>query len=447
MQRIIKNNKENEEKNVVKNIAKKQAGITLIALVITIIVLLILAGVSIATLTGNNGILTQANTAKENNNSATVKEKVQVEAAGSFDNTGVFSKDIFKTNLKNNLKLEDSNIVENAADKTITVKIDGYDVTVNKSGEVTGVTKSTGEKPSASVQPGTVVTKTEKNNYSDGTNTATVPKGFTVSGIESEQTIANGLVIYDIPESEISSVDWSTAATKYNQFVWIPVARESEYQRDFTYPSWYDDNIDTTPENSTFTDTGYLPTDIQPTTDDATNNEIAERTAVLKYNGFYIARYEAGKDGSNVVSKQNATVYTDETQTSFKTIVKTMYGDSSQYVKSAMCSGIQWDMVMKFVDGKTDGNGNTYNVRAYSSTRHTGSKTEAGKNTADKVQNIYDLEGNCFEYAAEKNNTSSPFVGRGGFYYNDSSGRASLRGCSYGAADSVYTFRPVLYVE
>ena len=203
----------------------------------------------------------------------------------------------------------------------------------------------------------------------------------------------------------------------------------------------------TTPKNSTFTDTGYLPTDIQPTTDDATNNETAERTAVLKYNGFYISRYEAGKSESNVVSKQNTTVYTDKTQEEFKAMGKTMYGDSSQYVKSAMCSGIQWDMVMKFVDGKTDGNGNTYNVRAYSSTRHTGSKTEAGKNTADKVQNIYDLEGNCFEYAAEKNNTSSPFVGRGGFYYNDSSGRASLRGCSYGAADSVYTFRPVLYVE
>ena len=448
MQKMIKNNKENEEKNVVKNIAKKQAGITLIALVITIIVLLILAGVSIATLTGNNGILTQANTAKENNNSATAKEKVQLEAAGSFDNTGAFNKEIFKNNLKNNLKLEDSDIIENA-DGTITVKIDGYEVKVD------GTTGKVGEPskgnetppPSASIQPGTVVSKTEKNNYSDGTNTATVPKGFTVSGIKSEQTIANGLVIYDIPEAEISSVDWSTAATKYNQFVWIPVASAEKYQRDFTYPSYYDDDMDTTPKNSTFTDTGYLPTDIKPTTDDATNNETAERTAVLKYNGFYIARYEAGKDGSNVVSKQNATVYTDETQTSFKTIVKTMYGDSSQYVKSAMCSGIQWDMVMKFVDGKTDGNGNTYNVRAYSSTRHTGSKTEAGKNTADKVQNIYDLEGNCFEYAAEKNNTSSPFVGRGGFYYNDSSGRASLRGCSYGTADSVYTFRPVLYVE
>lgn len=44
---------------------KSESGITLIALVITIIVLLILAGVTIATLTGQNGILTQSQKAKE----------------------------------------------------------------------------------------------------------------------------------------------------------------------------------------------------------------------------------------------------------------------------------------------------------------------------------------------------------------------------------------------
>ena len=262
-----------------------------------------------------------------------------------------------------------------------------------------------------------------------------------------EQTIANGLVIYDIPESEISDVDWNTAATKYNQFVWIPVASADAYQRDFSYPSCYDSNIDTTPINSTFTDTGYLPTDIQPTTDSATNNETAERTAVLKYNGFYIARYEAGNENSKVVSKQNVTVYTNKSQTDFKALGKTMYGDSSTYVKSAMCSGIQWDMVMKFVDGKTDGKGSNYDVRTYNSTRHTGSKTEAGKNLADKVQNIYDLEGNCFEYVAEKNNTSVPFVSRGGYYSGSSNYRASRRNGNLGYASSYNTFRSAFYIK
>ncbi len=57
---------------------KKETGITLIALVITIIVLLILAGVSIAMLTGDNGILTQANNAKTENRGGTVQEIVDL---------------------------------------------------------------------------------------------------------------------------------------------------------------------------------------------------------------------------------------------------------------------------------------------------------------------------------------------------------------------------------
>ena len=55
---------------------RNQKGITLIALVITIIVLLILAGVSIAMLTGNNGILTQANRAGEATREADIKEAI-----------------------------------------------------------------------------------------------------------------------------------------------------------------------------------------------------------------------------------------------------------------------------------------------------------------------------------------------------------------------------------
>ena len=53
-------------------------GITLIALVITIIVLLILAGVSIAMLTGQNGILTQANSSKTATTKAEAVEKINL---------------------------------------------------------------------------------------------------------------------------------------------------------------------------------------------------------------------------------------------------------------------------------------------------------------------------------------------------------------------------------
>ena len=58
---------------------KEQKGITLIALVITIIVLLILAGVSIAMLTGQNGILTKATTSKTETAKAEVMERINME--------------------------------------------------------------------------------------------------------------------------------------------------------------------------------------------------------------------------------------------------------------------------------------------------------------------------------------------------------------------------------
>ena len=65
---------------MIKKMTKREKGITLIALVITIIVLLILAGVSISMLTGDNGILTQAKVAKEKNADAQRKEEQQLES-------------------------------------------------------------------------------------------------------------------------------------------------------------------------------------------------------------------------------------------------------------------------------------------------------------------------------------------------------------------------------
>ena len=71
-----------------------QKGITLIALVITIIVLLILAGVTIAALTGENGILKQATTARNDTKQATAEEKVMIEIAGSIDENVKFDKEL-----------------------------------------------------------------------------------------------------------------------------------------------------------------------------------------------------------------------------------------------------------------------------------------------------------------------------------------------------------------
>ena len=83
---------------------KENKGITLIALIITIIVLLILAGVSISLVVGENGILGRAVTSKEKSEVAEAKERVWLEVDGSYDETGKINLDDLNNGLMNNLE-------------------------------------------------------------------------------------------------------------------------------------------------------------------------------------------------------------------------------------------------------------------------------------------------------------------------------------------------------
>ena len=121
-------------KQNLKERVKSKNGITLIALVITIIVLLILAGVTIATLTGDNGILTKAQSAKEKNAQKTVEEQINLAVQASRINEGlVIDKDILEQELTNN----GIEITKSENDELPwTVKKDGYVYTISENGEV-----------------------------------------------------------------------------------------------------------------------------------------------------------------------------------------------------------------------------------------------------------------------------------------------------------------------
>ncbi len=88
--RDVKKRAENADKGKKK---AKIKGITLIALVITIIVLLILVGVTLSTLSGQDGILTKATTAADKTNKEAIKEKIQLEIFDCYDNNNDFSMD------------------------------------------------------------------------------------------------------------------------------------------------------------------------------------------------------------------------------------------------------------------------------------------------------------------------------------------------------------------
>ena len=67
---------------------KGNKGITLIVLVVTIIILIILAGVTIAMLTGNNGILTQAQNSKKATEEAAKKESTDLKNKYRYQGCG-----------------------------------------------------------------------------------------------------------------------------------------------------------------------------------------------------------------------------------------------------------------------------------------------------------------------------------------------------------------------
>ena len=355
------------------------AGITLIALVITIIVLLILAGVSIAMLTGENGILTQAQTAANETNQAAQNE---------------------------------------------VAILDEYESTINKA---LGI-----PVPPEKDEEGFLEENSTINGGQGSANNPTIPEGFRPkdengavwgdgTNPPTTDSVDNGLVIED---------------RNGNEFVWVPVT--TTYERNISY-------ADTNVSAAAYTDTGYLPDGME--TGDSTNNENAERSAVTSKGGFYISRYEAGKetsgDTNKLVSKSGATVWNSIPQADCKTEAKKFINNDN--VKSALCSGIQWDMTMAFVNNKQDGANNTFDVTT-NGDRGGSSLATSGQNLADKVCNIFDLEENYLEYVAEKSSyhTIYPVVYRGGCY--DNTNPAALRYDGTGPALTNFSFRFVLYV-
>ena len=135
-----------ETKHTFTKRGKKETGITIVTLVITIIVLLILSGITIIALSGDNGILKRAAEAKQETEKNQVIEMVQLEVLGTYaEADGEFDSEKFKDNVKDHLKNYNPIISED--EKTITVEVKKYEVVVDKEtgevvkkGEVKGVT-------------------------------------------------------------------------------------------------------------------------------------------------------------------------------------------------------------------------------------------------------------------------------------------------------------------
>lgn len=113
---------------------KRNNGITLIALVVTIIVLIILAGVSVNLVLGQNGIITKAKEAKKNHEREAVKEKVSLmmgECATEREENGKSLKNYLEDQEKLG-KIESIGESEDNEEGTQTIVIDGYGVVIDE---------------------------------------------------------------------------------------------------------------------------------------------------------------------------------------------------------------------------------------------------------------------------------------------------------------------------
>ena len=394
---------------------KKNKGITLIALIITIIILLILVGVSLNLLIKGD-LFGSAEKAVEGTNAKVEEQQTAVdELMGELDEV--------------EKEIEEQQRQQEEAEKQKNL-------------------------------PGTRVSENTK--YIRDGKTAWIPKGFTVSGIKSEQSINKGLVIYDIPEG--TTPDWSnpdSVKTKYNQFVWIPVevtASDTETSIEAFKRSAWTANAETGGERTTGLNTSFTEPNATNDTDDKTGiaKQIAELTkSIYKYGGFYIGRYEAGSETERTSSsgvttlgiKQDMYPYIyvkwGDSMSSIGTtgalyLSNSLYNTNEYGAKSMLCTGACWDSMLDFIkdrehsvmDSRTWGNYSNsetfeitrgayavYNNNTLGSSNNVGSKYSKMKNTSILLttgaterncsKNIYDVAGNCWEWTTESVSSSA----------------------------------------
>ena len=389
-------------------------GITLVALVITIVILLILAGISIQAIT-NTGLFANAKRAVEETKYANAEEKVKMAVMASYDAGGILNKEYLKDNLN---RTEGINPKVTEVTWDLKINVDGYEFTITEYGTVTCVGRNNqdnlpenskdnpqdvgkevalkdgwGEETTTIIKTsdGTEIKDTKKVStvyaVSVGNGeTVPVPKGFFYVG----GSMSSGVIISD---NEVDKYDGKTDKTtheyatklKGNQFVWIPCTINEYTKIDF---------------GSDMTNSASW--------DRETNT--AEETQISKYGGFYVGRYEAGvstldeetgefkdsvtfsnnaslfapveiqtgingwgwqnynfiargkvitdsnysnKATGNIVEKANSIPYYHADYYTAVEMSERLY-NNNLYVQSGLITGTQWDMMMKFLSDKSD---------------------------------------------------------------------------------------------
>ena len=389
-----------------ENDMKKNKGITLVALVVTIVVLLILAGVSINLVLGNNGIIAKAKEA----------ETKSAEAS------------------QNDLK--------------------GMNGLVS---EMEGALAGNGSTGSGSGNGNTgsgnnFVTKNTEVTYPDGK--VWIPEGFKVAD-DSASTVQGGVVIEDKDR---------------NQFVWVPVATLADYKRTAYSTNVATEETDTatnsikinysSSKNSEYF-TEALPEDEKTSVERYKGFYIGRYEAGDKENTEAKTLRSSNDVTKTVTIKANQAPYNNVTKTQAIYLAEGFATKQGYKAKTKLVSSYAWDTTIAFLQkvnsdyGNSSEEGNYYNI-TFSYTDITGASQTKGKKSEELVPtgqttpvcNIYDMGGNVCEWTTEScSNTDYPYAVRGGScYHNFASVPAGNRNNNSDDAYDDYGFRLTLFM-
>ena len=369
---------------------KSKRGITLVALVITIIILLILAGVSISALT-NTGIFEKTQEAKEKSKNA---EQEQGQALGEY---------------------------ERELNKYIAQKL--TDDKIN-----------------------TVLSKTENTILEDSNgNIFTLPANFKIvvnTDTNNAKTVDKGIVIEDCTET----------ATNGSQFVWIPVGKIKKEDGTTVEMELNRYNFDSE-GNPTAQNENIILGYFQESESAAKENIVAKsitdfKNSVMTNGGYYIGRFEArtsikrkniDEEVTQVTEKNTDFVYNYVTQKQAAQQSQNMY--SSNKFTSDLMNSYAWDTALVFIQKCSD-------KLNYSNQSSRNSYLFNVGTTSDKECNIFDISSNIFEWTTETRlkEDSLPVL-RGGCFAN-SAYISSYRGSRKTIDSFIYAgFRPIIYVN
>ena len=383
-------------------IKNKDKGITLIALVITIIILLILAGISISALT-NQGLFKNAKAAQ---NATEKAEKEQGQRLNEYED---------EINKYLNNSNEDKKEVKLVADN------------INK-----------------------VLSTTDNTELKDAKeNKIVVPAGFKI--VEGATTVDKGIVIEDVTET----------ATKGSQFVWIPVGTitKSDGTTATITLGRYDFDATTGKESA------YSGTYVEEDSNDSSTlkkygNTIAKnitkfKNSVATNGGYYIGRYEArtararsasGNALTQITEKGTENVYNWVTQLQAAQLSQNMY--TSDKFTSDLMNSYAWDTATVFIQNCGTNAKYSRQNSLNTSLLQTGTNSLTDTSKIDVQCNIYDMASNIVEWTTEtSSNSSLPCVNRGGSYHSRDNYTSLRGGVNISGNNFVIGFRPLLYVN